>query len=134
IEKLNLGTPGRNGNYEAGMSDAHQTPEATTETGNVSNQVTTIIQLLGGSDNIQNVDACMTRLRVSVDDPTKVGTEDEWKQAGAMGLLVKDSGIQAIYGPKADVLKSDIQDALDAGYHVPAKKKSVQAVKAVKTE
>ena len=37
---------------------------------------------------------------------------EEWKKEGAMGLVKKDNGIQAIYGPKADVLKSDINDAL----------------------
>ena len=54
----------------------------------------------------------MTRLRVSVKDSSKVGTQDEWKQNGALGLVLKDTGVQAIYGPKADVLKSHVQDAL----------------------
>ena len=66
-----------------------------------------------------DVDACMTRLRVSVKDPAKVGGEMDWKNAGAMGLLVKDKGVQAVYGPKADILKSDIQDAIDSGMEIP---------------
>ena len=45
----------------------------------------------------------------------KVGTEAQWKAEGAMGLVMKGQGVQAIYGPKADVLKSDIQDVLDSG-------------------
>ncbi len=57
----------------------------------------------------------MTRLRVSVADREKVGSEEEWKRAGAMGLIVKDNGVQAVYGPKADVLKSDIEDLLRSG-------------------
>ena len=47
----------------------------------------------------------MTRLRITVHNPDLVGDEASWKQAGAMGFIVKGSGIQAIYGPKADVLK-----------------------------
>ena len=58
------------------------------------------------------VDACMTRLRVTVKDVSKVAEQADWKKEGAMGLVVKDKGIQAIYGPKADVLKSDINDIL----------------------
>ena len=62
----------------------------------------------------------MTRLRVSVADREKVGSEEEWKRAGAMGLIVKDNGVQAVYGPKADVLKSDIEDLLRSGAPIPA--------------
>jgi len=54
----------------------------------------------------------MTRLRVTVKDASKVADADEWKKEGALGLIKKDTGIQAVYGPKADVLKSDINDIL----------------------
>ena len=54
----------------------------------------------------------MTRLRVTVKDLEKVAELPEWKAEGAMGLIKKDGGIQAVYGPKADVLKSDINDIL----------------------
>lgn len=54
----------------------------------------------------------MTRLRVTVKDVSKVAELDAWKAEGAMGLIKKDEGIQAVYGPKADVLKSDINDIL----------------------
>ena len=54
----------------------------------------------------------MTRLRVTVKDPSIVGDEKAWKACGALGLVLKDKGVQAIYGPKADVLKSNIQDIL----------------------
>ena len=57
--------------------------------------------MLGGKENIKDVDACMTRLRVSVEDPGKVGSEEEWKRAGAMGLIVRDKGVQTVYGPKS---------------------------------
>src|SRR5699024_9058619 len=75
---------------------------------------------LGGRDNIVDVDACMTRLRVTVKENADVAQELEWKKLGAMGLIVKDKGVQAVYGPKADVLKSDIQDLLDSGVALPA--------------
>ena len=67
---------------------------------------------LGGRENIVLVDACMTRLRVTVKDPAKVADLAAWKAEGALSLLVKGDGIQAVYGPKADVLKSDINDIL----------------------
>ena len=54
----------------------------------------------------------MTRLRVTVKDSDKVKDASEWKKEGALGLMKKGTGIQAIYGPKADVLKSDINDIL----------------------
>ena len=68
--------------------------------------------MLGGSDNIVDVDACMTRLRVTVNDISKVSKLEEWKKAGAIGLILKDNGVQAIYGPKADIIKSNLIDAL----------------------
>ena len=85
-------------------------------TGNVQDGslATKVIDLLGGKDNIADVDACMTRLRVTVKDLDVVAPEAQWKQNGALGLIVKDKGVQAVYGPKADVLKSDIQDMLGA--------------------
>ncbi|WP_214828553.1 PTS transporter subunit IIBC [Exiguobacterium algae] len=106
IKKMNLPTPGRNGNY---MEEAS---EKTSVVGN--DQVMGIIALLGGEENIEDVDACMTRLRVTVKDISLVSDEQEWKKNGAMGLILKDRGVQAIYGPKADVLKSDIQDVIGA--------------------
>lgn len=75
-------------------------------------QAERIIVLLGGRENITLVDACMTRLRVTVKDASKVAELPAWKAEGALGLLKKDNGIQAVYGPKADVLKSDINDIL----------------------
>lgn len=54
----------------------------------------------------------MTRLRVTVKNPDLVAEAEEWKKEGALGLVKKDNGIQAIYGSKADVLKSDINDIL----------------------
>jgi len=114
IKKFNYATPGRNGNYD---NDSEETPSGSAT--NADQQIIKIIHLLGGKENIKDVDACMTRLRVSIEDPGKVGSEGEWKRAGAMGLIVKDKGVQAVYGPKADVLKSDIEDLLQSGADIP---------------
>lgn len=120
IKKFNFATPGRNGNYEADVVD-----EAGATDVKADDQVIQIIHLLGGKQNIKDVDACMTRLRVSVNDRDLVGNEAAWKKAGAMGLIVKDNGVQAVYGPKADVLKSDIEDLLQSGADIPAPKQAV---------
>jgi len=119
IGKFRYATPGRLGNYleEAPATDAPAvTEKKAPDTDNTQNTSTTqaerILALLGGRENVQLVDACMTRLRVTVADPDKVASEEDWKKEGALGLIRKGNGIQAIYGPKADVLKSDINDIL----------------------
>ena len=116
IQKFNYATPGRNGNYETAEGSEEASSEVKVAAGS---QAVNIINLLGGRANIVDVDACMTRLRVTVKDADRVGTEEQWKAEGAMGLVMKGQGVQAIYGPKADVLKSDIQDILDSGEVIP---------------
>ena len=118
IGKFKYATPGRLGNYTDISSDTDEKTTVTTTTIVTEKTVTTdsraeeIISLLGGRENIELVDACMTRLRVTVKDAEKVAELDAWKRAGALGLIKKGNGIQAIYGPQADVLKSDINDVL----------------------
>ena len=118
IKKFNYATPGRNGNYETAEGASEEAASGTPKVAAAS-QAVNIINLLGGRANIVDVDACMTRLRVTVKDADRVGTEEQWKAEGAMGLVMKGQGVQAIYGPKADVLKSDIQDILDSGEIIP---------------
>ena len=117
IGKFHFATPGRLGNYtdETAPEDGDQTEGSSTAgtgTKKGNSQAERIIALLGGRENIVLVDACMTRLRVTVKDISKVAELPEWKAEGALGLIKKDQGIQAVYGPKADVLKSDINDIL----------------------
>ncbi|MEG0289284.1 MAG: PTS transporter subunit IIBC [Carnobacterium sp.] len=116
IGRFKIATPGRLGNYIDESSTEDTADSAAVSTGKTvpaaSAQVQDIITLLGGPTNISDVDACMTRLRVTVKDPAIVGDEPAWKKLGALGLIKKNNGIQAVYGPKADVLKSDILDAL----------------------
>lgn len=108
IKKFNYATIGRLGNYieEENNEDTIKTSVSK------DTQATRIITLLGGKENIIDVDACMTRLRVTVKDMEKVADLEEWKKEGALGLMKKDNGVQAVYGPKADVIKSDILDIL----------------------
>lgn len=114
ISKLKLATPGRLGNYSDESAEEENAAPAVKKAGEkqADDRPERIIALLGGRENIVLVDACMTRLRVTVKDISKVAGKDDWKAEGALGLIVKDNGIQAIYGPKADVLKSDINDIL----------------------
>lgn len=100
IIKFNLPTPGRAGNYidekAEGMSQ--------------DDKLEIIIQNLGGRSNIAEIDACMTRLRITVKDPALVADYTLWKSTGALGLVIKDQGVQAIYGPGVDVIKSALID------------------------
>lgn len=109
IKKFDIATPGRKGNY---IDDSAPSSSDKKIAGDELSEK--IISLLGGADNIEDVDACMTRLRVTVKNMSLVANENEWKQAGALGLILKDKGVQAVYGPKADVLKSNILDMLGA--------------------
>ena len=111
IKKFKYATPGRLGNYtDEGDGEEGSASAESKAAGNT--QAERIITLLGGRENITLVDACMTRLRVTVKDLDKVADTAAWKAEGALGLIKKDNGIQAVYGPKADVLKSDINDIL----------------------
>nr|MBP3598362.1 PTS transporter subunit EIIC [Eubacterium sp.] len=110
IGKFKFATPGRLGNYTVEGAEDGGASQKKAIAGD--SQPERIIALLGGRENIMLVDACMTRLRVTVKDSSLVADADAWKAEGALGLVKKDTGIQAIYGPKADVLKSDILDIL----------------------
>ena len=113
IGKMKFATPGRLGNYNDESAEEPATvAQQNAAAGKEGCQAERIIALLGGRENITLVDACMTRLRVTVKDAAKVADKDAWKAEGAMSLLVKGNGIQAVYGPKADVIKSDINDIL----------------------
>lgn len=112
IGKFKFATPGRLGNYSDNNDDMAISISDSKNTGKSDGQPERIIALLGGRDNIVFVDSCMTRLRVTVKNPDIVADAEAWKSEGALGLLKKDTGIQAVYGPKADVLKSDINDIL----------------------
>jgi PTS system, glucose subfamily, IIA component len=119
IKKFNYATPGRNGNYDDDELSNEVKEMNQVGSNDENQQVVDIINAFGGADNIEDVDACMTRLRVTVIDDSKVADDSIWKKLGASGVIRKGNGIQVVYGPKADVLKSDIQDLLDSGVSIP---------------
>jgi len=117
IKKFDLPTPGRKGNYiedetEEKIEKIEKIETSIKALSKDEEVPVRIIDLLGGRENIVDVDACMTRLRITVRDNKKVQGKLEWKRTGSLGLIVKDVGVQAIYGPKADILKSKIIDIL----------------------
>lgn len=112
IGRLRYATPGRLGNYMDENAEDFRAKSPSSSEAQKDSQAERIIALLGGRENIVLVDSCMTRLRITVKDAALVAEESEWKREGALSLLKKGDGIQAVYGPKADVLKSDINDVL----------------------
>ena len=68
-----------------------------------------ILAALGGDDNIDDLEACITRLRVEVDDPSLVD-ESALKAAGACGVVQQGTSVQVVVGPEADTLVEDLED------------------------
>ena len=112
IGKFRYATPGRLGNYMDENSQDYTAEVGTPSAASGDGRPERIIALLGGRENIVLVDSCMTRLRVTVKDSSLVADESAWRAEGALSLIKKGEGVQAVYGPKADVLKSDINDIL----------------------
>ncbi len=77
--------------------------------GEASERTLAVIEGLGGLSNIQNVDACATRLRVSVVDPKNVNV-DQLKGLGAVAVVINGNATQSIFGGEADVLKTNINE------------------------
>lgn len=105
ITKFNIMTPGR-----AAEEDGDAAPAITTKS-TLREDAVKIIAALGGKENIEDVDACITRLRVSVRDIGKIDRA-ELKKLGATDVLEVGGGIQAIYGAKAILYKNHIVDLL----------------------
>ncbi|WP_077319851.1 glucose-specific PTS transporter subunit IIBC [Virgibacillus proomii] len=101
IKKFNLMTPGRE-------QDNGENKEKTGQTGDLAYNV---LGALGGEKNIAHLDACITRLRVSVHSIKDVDKE-ELKNLGASGVLEVGNNIQAIFGPRSEIIKGQIQDII----------------------
>jgi len=101
IVALDLKTPGRE----------EESSEESTLTG--SALAGELVQAFGGKNNITNLDACITRLRVSVKEIAKVD-QPKLKSLGAAGVVVAGSGVQAIFGTKSDNLKTDMDHWIKA--------------------
>ena len=98
IKAMNLKTPGRED------EDENAGPAVTG-----SELAGELVAAFGGKENITNLDACITRLRVSVASVEAVN-QDKLKQLGAAGVVVAGSGVQAIFGTKSDNLKTDMNE------------------------
>ncbi len=104
ISKFNVATPGREGNDE---------DEVQVETkGTIAETAIEVLEALGGEGNIEDCDACITRLRVAVKDVSKVDKE-RIKALGATAVLEVKGGIQAVFGAKADLIKNKINEIID---------------------
>ena len=103
IVKFNFATPGR----EGGENKLYTRKDFNSK--NDDELLDNIVKALGGVENIENLDACITRLRVTVKDPSKVADDKRWKELDAKGVIRSGNGVQAIYGTQADVYKSKIK-------------------------
>jgi glucose PTS system EIICBA or EIICB component len=103
IEKFDLKTPGR--------EDDDEDEDNTASSGNQDELAHNVLEALGGKENLTNLDACITRLRVSVADPGKVD-KSRLKKLGASGVLEMGNNLQAIFGPKSDAIKEQIKDII----------------------
>lgn len=122
ITKLNLKTPGRESDdvepklYRRSDVNEAKAAKAKGADKRASDVVSAmILKGLGGKDNLSDVDCCATRLRVTVNDASKV-MDDMLKASGASGVIHKGNGVQVIYGPKVSVIKSDLEDFIDSPY------------------
>ena len=102
IRKFDLKTPGREDEAEENVSST------SLGKGELANE---ILIALGNKENLKSLDACITRLRVQVDDINKVDKE-KLKELGAAGVMVVGDNIQAIFGTKSDTLKSEINEII----------------------
>lgn len=121
ITKFNFKTPGREDEEE----------ETTAINMNNSELAFNILDALGNKENLKSLDACITRLRVQVEDINKVD-KDKLKELGAAGVMVVGNNIQAIFGPKSDTLKSEINEIISGKAKVSKSEKKVEPVKECK--
>lgn len=122
ITKMNLKTPGREPDdvepklyRRSDVNEAKAAKVKSTDKRTSDVVSATILKGLGGKDNLSDVDCCATRLRVTVNDASKV-MDDMLKASGASGVIHKGNGVQVIYGPKVSVIKSDLEDFIDSPY------------------
>ena len=110
IKKFNVPTPGRfdDGEVDAGPADTKSKGKGKESLREDSIKV---LSYLGGEENIENIDACITRLRVNVKDPTKVDVP-ALKRIGAVDVLEMGNAIQAVFGAKAILYKNEIQELM----------------------
>ncbi|MDQ0417437.1 PTS system D-glucosamine-specific IIC component [Croceifilum oryzae] len=104
IRTWNLKTPGREDETEEGINpvDTDNRPDSLAYE---------VIEAFGGKENLTHLDACITRLRIQVQDPKKVD-KAKLKALGAAGVLEVGNNMQAIFGPKSDQIKEQMKDII----------------------
>ena len=117
IRWWNLRTPGREpeDEFEAEQAANNEDGPVAVAGGSVATAAATkaeqLIAAFGGRENLVNVDACITRLRMEVADKDKVN-KPRLKALGAAGVIEVGNNVQAIFGTQAELLKNDIKDAM----------------------
>ncbi|HET6562431.1 MAG TPA: glucose PTS transporter subunit IIA [Marmoricola sp.] len=117
IVRWNMRTPGREPDEEfeaeqaANLSDPSGGRTTTGAVGAPQHKAEQLIAAFGGRDNLLNVDACITRLRIEVADKAQVN-QSRLKALGAAGVIEVGNNVQAVFGTQADALKSDINSVL----------------------
>ncbi len=114
IRTWNLRTPGREDEDDESVQG---------EGGSVDELPYEIIEAMGNKENIAHLDACITRLRVEVNDIKNVD-KDRLKALGAAGVLEVGNNIQAIFGPRSETIKSQMKDIMEGNKPRPTKASS----------
>lgn len=114
IKKMNLKTPGREDNTEEVKlhTKADYKAKADKYTKNDYNLASTIVDALGGKNNIETVNNCFSRLRVDVKN-VDIIDEESLKGTGASGVIKNGNNIQVIYGPKVSNIRNKVDKYLN---------------------
>ena len=124
ISKFNYKTPGRDDAEEVKLytrADVNARSAASGSTAPAGDDPVSalIVEGLGGTANLSDVDCCATRLRCTVNDAALV-KQDVLKASGASGVICKGNGVQVVYGPKVAVIKAKLEDYLENAPKTPA--------------
>ena len=124
ISKFNYKTPGRDDAEEVKLytrADVNARSAASGSNAPAGDDPVSalIVEGLGGTDNLSDVDCCATRLRCTVKDAALV-KQDVLKASGASGVICKGNGVQVVYGPKVAVIKAKLEDYLENAPKTPA--------------
>jgi PTS system glucose-specific IIC component len=105
ITRFDLKTPGRELITEDALIMSDSTPD---------DVAVALIRAFGGPKNLKSLDACITRLRMELHDATQLNAA-QLKELGASGVVIVGSSVQAIFGPRSENLKSQMEAALKSG-------------------
>ena len=124
ISKFDYKTPGRDDAEEVKLytrADVNARSAASGSTTPAGDDPVSalIVEGLGGTNNLSDVDCCATRLRCTVKDAALV-RQDVLKASGASGVICKGNGVQVVYGPKVAVIKAKLEDYLENAPKTPA--------------